>query len=1668
MKNQRQKLLFIILLFFICITGVYAKKMTPAPKTGAVVSLSNIAANIGDTVTISLNASELNDVSAITLSVKYDSAVLTWVGTDSVAAELNAGTFLSNVIDNNLRAAWFSLNPTSFNKKLFDLKFVYNGGTSSIYFVANQCDFASSSQRTIPVTYIHGGISRIGQEAPPAPVLISPATGGTDLQLNQQFVWHKTDSTVYYNLQIATDAGFNNLVENKTGLVDTFCNISNLASNTRYYWRVSSSNFTGAEAYSEVWDFSTIFYYSVTLNSNPAAGGTTTGGGSFLSGSTDTVKASPNFGYTFVNWTDGATVVSTDSVYIFTVTGARTLTANFTPNNYLITVTANPAAGGTVTGAGSKPFGSTDTARATANNGYSFANWTDGGTVVSTSSEYVFTVNGSRTLTANFIPNTYTITLLTSPVNGGTTTGAGNYSFGQTDTIRAIPNAGYNFVYWTEGANIVSSSPEYSFVVTGNRTLTANFNFNNYTITTSSNPPNGGTTSGGGNFYVGQSDTVRAVANTGYTFVNWTEGSTVVSTNPVYAFVVSSSRNLVANFSLNTFQISVNSNPPTGGIITGAGTFGYGTIDTLRAIPNAGYFFVNWTEGESVLSTSPAYVFTVTAARNITANFVLSSHTITTNSNPQNGGTTSGGGDYYYGTTDTVRAFANPGFTFVNWKEGNNIVSTDSVYAFVVRGPRVLTANFSLNSYVVTTSSNPQNGGSTSGGGAFNYGQVDTVKAAANAGYTFVNWTEGSTVVSDTPEYIFTVNSSRNLTANFSHNSYLISTASNPQEGGTTTGGGMYYYGDLDTLRAFTNPGYSFVNWTEGTTVVSNSLIYIFTVNGARTLTANFSRINYNITTTSMPANGGTTAGGGAFTYGQLDTVTAVPNQGYSFLCWKEDTLVVSNSAVYGFVVTASRNLVAHFTLNSYQITTTSNPAAGGVTTGGGNYFYGDIDTVKAVANAGYTFVCWKEGTEIVSTNPVYIFTVNRVRNLTAEFSINSYSVTLNANPLNGGTVTGGGVFNYGKVDTVKAIPAAGYMFVNWTEGANVVSTNSNYIFTVTGTRNLTANFCSIIVTSPNGGEIWLSGSAHSITWLSDNVANFKIDFTTDGGSVWQNIAPSVPASLGYFDWTIPNTESSNCKVRISDAANQASFDASDLNFTISNNQNLPVLTLGTAVGGAGDSLIIPLNVKNLANAGAITLNIQFDTAKVSFGRALNLDPKISSSIIGSSNGNIMILWDGVPAINLPDNKLLDLKFYFKGAVNKSVISFKIKECEITDVSGGKFQVSYVNGAVLPGVTLSGKLVYANTSATPLSNVKVYLKDPVNIVDSTYTNSSGNFAFNGKGSGTYKYSFVCDKPWGGVNSTDALLIRRFISYAVTFDSLQIKCADVNRSGSINSTDALLIRRRVAFIDTAFAIGNWAFEEPVFTVGTSPVEKTIRCLASGDVNASYVFTAAKQNSPVNITYINHKVVNNSIVDLPVTLTKNIELGALTMYIEYDPSAVMIEGVGGVLPDVTYSISNGKISIAWDDVKGYTVYKNEPVIMLKGRVIDAKKNITLSLSNGCELAAPSGSVVKDNLFNTETIELNLPKQFELTGNYPNPFNPSTSIMYSIPEEMQVALIIYDVLGREVKTLVSENMKPGTYNTVWHGDDNHGAKVTSGIYIYKLKGNNSTSVKKMIMLK
>jgi hypothetical protein len=125
-----------------------------------------------------------------------------------------------------------------------------------------------------------------------------------------------------------------------------------------------------------------------------------------------------------------------------------------------------------------------------------------------------------------------------------------------------------------------------------------------------------------------------------------------------------------------------------------------------------------------------------------------------------------------------------------------------------------------------------------------------------------------------------------------------------------------------------------------------------------------------------------------------------------------------------------------------------------------------------------------------------------------------------------------------------------------------------------------------------------------------------------------------------------------------------------------------------------------------------------------------------------------------------------------------------------------------------------------------------------------------------------------------------------------------------------------------------------------------------------------------------------------------------------------------------------------------------------------------------------ATPSDEMYVDDFhFKADTLRVptsadepgvQIPREFALEQNYPNPFNPSTRIVYALKEQSNVLLKVYDVLGREIRTLVNEEQVAGLKEVVWDGRNESGKQVASGIYIYHLQANDFTKSMKMILMK
>lgn len=407
--------------------------------------------------------------------------------------------------------------------------------------------------------------------APSVPVLNSPSNGLTNVSNPVNFDWQDDNGTSpQYRIQVSTSSSGWTLQDGFTtntspsGNVLVNINTSNVSAyqwsgsqnNTTYYWTVRTNSCNSNSPWSPIRSFTTgniSSNYTISTSSNPTIGGNTSGGGSFINGQTCTVSATPNTGYTFINWTENGTQVSANTSYNFTVSSNRNLVANFTQNqtgscltcpNYDFSLSINSNWGNH-----NSSFQS---------NGCKIYKF-----LAVPGRTYTFKTGCGDGATAAF--DSY-LELMDNNCNSLSNNDDGCTSPSNTSQIQWTCN--YTSTNW-----IYLKVRGYSSVHFGSYTLAYQeiTPVLSYTISTTANPTVGGSTTGGGTYNNGDSCYVTATANTGYTFTNWTENGTQISTNQNFTFTVTGNRNLVANFTQNQtsscltcpnydFSPSINSN----------------------------------------------------------------------------------------------------------------------------------------------------------------------------------------------------------------------------------------------------------------------------------------------------------------------------------------------------------------------------------------------------------------------------------------------------------------------------------------------------------------------------------------------------------------------------------------------------------------------------------------------------------------------------------------------------------------------------------------------------------------------------------------------------------------------------------------------------------------------------------------------------------------------------------------------------------------------------------------------------------------------------------------------------------------------------------------------------------------------------------------------------
>ena len=669
-----------------------------------------------------------------------------------------------------------------------------------------------------------------------------------------------------------------------------------------------------------------------------------------------------------------------------------------------------------------------------------------------------------------------TLSLLSSNNENGIVHGAGNFAQGSKVAISAVPVTGFVFANWKELGveKIISTSPNYLYLLNGNHTLIANFTpvlAGKYSISLSSNPAAGGTTSGSGAFESTKNIDILAIPNTNFSFVNWTENGNIHSLYPGFTISnLSTNRIFVANFianPLSLLSLTLSSNPISGGTAVGGGTYTIGTSVTINATNFIGYAFINWTDQYSgaIVSTSAAYSFVLNSNRYLVANYSSNKYRLTTSATNGTIAKSPNQIDYNYNTSITLTASPNSGYSFTSWS--GDTISTSNPLIIKLKTNKNITANFvaiPIATYTLNIASTNGTVSKTPTKVSYTNGSIVQLNATPSAGYTFESWT-GDTTAKINPINIW-MNKNKNVTANFNAippTTYTISyigingaVTLNPNQPN-------YSSGENVQLTATPNAGYSFISWSGDTNSVSNPLA--LTMNSNKSIIANFSAIPPATYTLNITSNNGTVnknPNQASYISGSTVQLTATSTSGYQFNAWSGDT--TSSTNPINVWMNRNKAITANFTAIpavTYTIHTTGLNGSIQLNPNQPTYTSGSTVQLTATPNSGYTFTTWN-GDTINTSNPIVI-RMNSNKNINALFTaIPIVTYTLNTNAVNGTITKNPNQLNYNTGTTVQltANPSAGYTFGTWTGDAAGVT--NPIAVNMTSNKNITANFNAI------------------------------------------------------------------------------------------------------------------------------------------------------------------------------------------------------------------------------------------------------------------------------------------------------------------------------------------------------------------------------------------------------------------------------------------------------------------------------------------------------------------------------------------------------------------------------------------------------------------------------
>ncbi len=617
-------------------------------------------------------------------------------------------------------------------------------------------------------------------------------------------------------------------------------------------------------------------------------------------------------------------------------------------------------------------------------------------------------------------------------------------------------------------------------------------------------------------------------------------------------------------------------------------------------------------------------------------------------------------------------------------------------------------------------------------------------------------------------------------------------------------------------------------------------------------------------------------------------------------------------------------------------------------------------------------------------------------------------------------------------------------------------------------------DYYDVVIIQPNGGEILSSNTNYKVEWLSDNIDFIKIEYSTDDGNSWILVEDNFPADSGYFNWKVPVTNSDSCKVKITDKFNSSILDENNHNFIIHTGGSYDYIAVNEIkmwIGNNGDGSHDPFTDGNgfyWPGGEDATQSAIFEDGLV-FGGIVDGEIRVNGNTHRQGLQPGIILPNGLPDDrDKPEYGIWKLKRGWEnlpGGIERDLYEYNYNNWPVNlgapyvDVNGDG---EYTSGVDYPDYIGDEILFYvANDMDTSLSTF-TYGTNPMGLEFQTIV-----FGFDR----VDELKNVVYKKYKIINKGSNNIIDMIFGY---WSDIDLGNANDDYSGC----DTLL-SLSYCYNETNF---DEVYGTPPPAVGHKIVQGPI---VPGNPTDSAMFNGEWRKGFRNLSNTAFAMFLGTNEVPWRDPQQGVPQGSVEFYNYLN--GLLWDGSEFIDP---HTNEPTKFVLAGDPVAGTGWYEGDgwpngpqrggdrrqvmaagPFNLAPGDTQEIALGIMIAkgISNINSISkliytAQTAQVFYNTNLVTDVNEISpIPFRFELFQNYPNPFNSTTIIKYSISVKTNVELKVFDILGREINTLVNEEKEAGSYKLKFNGSN-----LSSGIYFYRLKAGDFLQTKKLLYLK